>query len=384
VLIGIDASRTTVARRTGTEVYSLYLIPALLRIGGEHQFRLYFKDLPPPDLIPAEWTPDPVQYEQRILTFPRLWTHLRLSAEMLFYPPDVLFVPSHVLPLLHPRQSVVTVHDLGHRYCPGAHTGLQRWYLEWSARYHVRTAAHLVADSLATKEDLVRLYGAEPARVTVVHLGIDPALRPVHDSRKLAAVLQKYGVTAPYVLYVGTLQPRKNLVRLIEAWEQITRWAGKLHDDWRSALQLVLAGKRGWLYGEILERAETLRIEERVVLPGYVDKADLATLYSGASLFVMPSLYEGFCMPVLEAMACGTPVVCSNLSSLPEVAGDAALLFDPRDIDSMTAAIQRALGDKDLRRSMVESGFERAKAFTWTRCAQQVLAVLERAKTVGT
>jgi glycosyltransferase involved in cell wall biosynthesis len=388
VLIGIDASRTTVAQRTGTEVYSLHVIRSLLQIGAGHQFRLYFNAPPTSGSIPRELALDADgQCEQRILSFPRLWTHVRLSAEMLFHPPNVLFVPSHVLPLYHPRRSVVTVHDLGHHYHPEAHTARQRWYLEWSTRHHVRVAAHLLADSRATRDDLVRLYGADPGRVTVAYLGVDPALKPMRDPVKLAPVLRKYGITVPYVLYVGTLQPRKNLVRLIEAFGHVSsvqrqpEGEGKSHmadPSQMTHLQLALVGKKGWLSEGIPGRIRDLGLKDRVVCPGFADDADLAALYSAASLFVMPSLYEGFCMPVLEAMACGAPVACSNVSSLPEVAGDAALTFDPTDVRSIAGAIERIFKDGELRRTMVALGYEQARAFTWLRCARQVLTVLER------
>jgi glycosyltransferase involved in cell wall biosynthesis len=388
VLIGIDASRATVAQRTGTEVYSLHLIRSLLRIGAGHQFRLYFNAPPAPGTILGELELDAdSRCEQRVLSFPRLWTHVRLSAEMLVHPPDVLFVPSHVLPLCHPRRSVVTVHDLGHRYHPEAHTARQRWYLEWSTLYHVRTSAHLLADSRATRDDLVRLYGADPGRVTVAYLGVDPALKPVPDPVKLAPVLRKYGITVPYVLYVGTLQPRKNLVRLIEAFGYVSgvqrppEGGGRSHmadPSPMTHLKLALVGRKGWLSEGILGRIKDLGLEDRVVCPGFADDADLAALYSAASLFVMPSLYEGFCMPVLEAMACGAPVACSNVSSLPEVVGDAALTFDPADVQSMARAIERVFQDGELRGTMVARGFEQARTFTWLRCARQVLAVLER------
>jgi glycosyltransferase involved in cell wall biosynthesis len=382
VLIGIDASRAVVAQRTGTEAYSLHLIRALLRQGHRHRFRLYVNTPPAPDLFSGDAPLDPARCEVRHLPFPRLWTHLRLSAEMLFHSPDVLFVPSHVLPLCHPRRSVVTVHDLGHRHYPQAHTTWQRWYLEWSTRYHVRTAAHLVADSRATKHDLVRLYGVDPRRVTVAYLGVDPAFQPVRDPQMLALTRTKYGISRPYVLYLGTLQPRKNLARLIEAFGQIVQPVDRASHP-GAALQLVLAGKRGWLCGDILARARALGVGDRVIITGYVEETDLAALYSGASLFVMPSLYEGFCIPVLEAMACGVPVACSNVSSLPEVAGSAALLFDPLDVEAIEAAMVRVLQDEELCRSMVQRGFEQVQDFTWTRCAQTVLAVLERVQSAS-
>jgi len=366
MLIGVDVSRAVVPRRTGTEAYSLHATRELLRLGSAHRFRLYFNTPPGPNLFPPV-----ANCERRTIPFPRLWTHLCLSAEMASRPPDVLWVPSHVLPLIHPRESVVTVHDLGHRYHPEAHTPWQRRYLEWSTRYHVRAAAHLVADSECTRQDLVRLYGADPDRIAVAHLGVDPALRPVDDPSEIARVRRRYGIGERYLLYVGTLQPRKNLVRLLEAF-------ARLGPEVREGLQLALVGKAGWMHEPIRARARSLGLEGRVIFAGYVDTADLPALYSGAALFVMPSLYEGFCMPVLEAMACGTAVACSNASSLPEVVGDAALLYDPLDVDAMAATVERALGDAPLRSALIGRGLERARRFTWRACARRVLDVLER------
>jgi glycosyltransferase involved in cell wall biosynthesis len=381
VLIGIDASRATVARRTGTEAYSLHLICGLLELDTEHRFRLYFNQAPSVDLLGDAMDAAGARCDQRVIPFPRLWTHARLAVEMLVRPPDVLFVPSHVLPIVHPRSSVVTVHDLGHRFYPAAHTPGQRRYLEWSTRYHVSTARHLVADSEATRRDLVRYYGADEARVTVVHLGVDPALEPVVDPAELERARAKYGLASSYLLYVGTLQPRKNLVRLIDAFAELCRASEGLGVTGVPAdLQLVLAGKKGWLYQEILERGRERGIEARVVLPGFVPEEDLAALYSGASLFVMPSLYEGFCLPALEAMACGTAVACSAASSLPEVVGDAALLFDPHDVKEMALVMARALVRAELRRSLIAQGSERVRGFTWSRAARQVLDVLEHTR----
>lgn len=368
MLIGVDASRALVAQRTGTEAYSLHLLRAMLEAGSGHRFRLYLNATPPAGLLPVG-----PQCELRTIPFPRLWTHVRLSLEMLRAPPDVLFIPSHVLPLIHPRRSVVTVHDLGHRYHPEAHTRAQRWYLERSTRYHVRHAAHLLADSRATKADLVRLYGSAAESVTVAYLGIDPSVQRVRESEELSRVQQKYGINRPYLLYVGTLQPRKNLSRLIDAFCMLVE-DGTAGSD----LALVLAGKRGWMSEDILADAGKAGIAGRVVLTGYVDEADLAALYSGATLFVMPSLYEGFCMPVLEAMACGTAVACSNTSSLPEVAGDAAIAFDPRDVADMARAIGRVLANRELRAELVARGTKRSRQFTWSACARTVLDTLEQ------
>jgi glycosyltransferase involved in cell wall biosynthesis len=370
MLIGVDASRTTVARRTGTEIYSLHLIRELLALEGASRFRLYFNQAPSGDLFlgAAEW---------RVMPFPRLWTHLRLSWEMLAHPPDLLFVPSHVLPLLHPRRSAVTVHDLGFLYHPEAHTLSQNLYLRWSTRHNAHAATRILADSQATCRDLVHHYSIPDSKIAVVYPGRDETLAPVAEPDLLSAVRARYGLAGPYLLYVGTLHPRKNLVRLVQAFGSLLRSST---DDSRApvaGLQLVLAGQRGWLYDDILDQVRRLGLSDRVVLPGYVPDADLPALLSGALAFIYPSLYEGFGLPLLEAMACGTPVICSNASSLPEVAGDAALLVDPTDTEALADALARLVADEGLRRELVERGFRQMRRFSWRRCAEETLRVLE-------
>jgi glycosyltransferase involved in cell wall biosynthesis len=361
--IGVDASRTTARWRTGTENYSLHLIRELVRLASDHRFRLYFNQAPPPGLFAAGG-------EQRVIPFPRLWTHIRLSWEMLRHPPDVLFVPAHVLPLVHPRRSVATIHDLGYHHYLEAHTTFQNLYLRWSTRYNARSAARVVADSEATRRDLVRLYRMAPDRIAVAYPGRDESLAPVTDPALLAGMRARYGLADRYLLYVGTLHPRKNLVRLVEAFASAVC---KLEPT----LQLVLAGKKGWLYDDLFACVQRHGLQDRVLFPDYVPGEDLPALLSGAAAFLFPSLYEGFGFPVLEAMACGTPVVCSNASSLPEVAGDAALLVDPLDTGALAAAIGQIVDDEALRRRLVERGFRQVTRFSWSRCAQQVLGVLE-------
>lgn len=349
--IGIDASRVTVARRTGTERYALNLIRALLGVGGAHQFTLYFRDPPPPGLLHGEAT-------RRIIPFPRLWTHLRLAWELFTArpQPEALFVPAHVLPLIRPQPSVVTIHDLGYRYFPEAHPVGQWRYLDWSTRFSARAATRLIADSHATARDLHRFYNTPADKITVVYPGRDETLARVDP----APVRAKYGLPENYLLHIGTLQPRKNLVRLIEA---VTP----------SSAKLVLAGRAGWLSGPIVEKARASGVR----ILDYVPDEDLAGLYSGATAFVFPSLYEGFGFPVLEAMACGVPVICSSTSSLPEVAGEAALLVDPLDTAAITGAIKRVSTDADLRATLIGRGFEQIRKFSWDKAAQETLAVLE-------
>ena len=368
MLIGIDASRAVAARRTGTETYSLRLIGNLIALGTGHSFRLYTNGQPPAELFGGD--PAAANVELRSIPFPRLWTHLRLSAEMAVRPPDVLFVPAHVLPLIHPRRSVVTVHDLGYLAYPEAHKTGDRRYLDWSTRWNARRAEFVIADSAATQADLIRAYGVDERKIRVIHLGRDESLAPVRDAQVLAEVQARYGIAAHYVLYVGTLQPRKNLARLIEAFARAAAapaFAG---------IQLVLAGKKGWLYDDLFAQVERMGLAGRVIFPGYIDDADLPALLSGAPAFVFPSLYEGFGIPVLEAGACGVPVITSNTSSLPEVAGDAALLVDPHDVDAIAEAMTRLVTGEALRADLSWRGLANVQRFSWEKCARETLAVL--------
>jgi glycosyltransferase involved in cell wall biosynthesis len=361
--IAIDASRTTLRRRTGTENYALRLIRALLALETPHRYCLYFRDAPPAGLFPAH-----AQGELRVIPWPRVWTHTRFALALWRDRPDVTFVPAHTLPLWFPGPAVVTVHDLGYVYFPDAHPPLARRYLDWSTRHSVRRATRIIADSLATSNDLAAHYGVSENRISLVYPGVDETLAPVTDPRKLAAVRACYGLPERYLLFVGTLQPRKNIARIVQAY-----------GCWRSSqlapdVALVLAGQQGWLY----DPGWTSGVDG-VILPGYVDDADVAALYSGALALVFPTLQEGFGFPVLEAMRCGTPVITSATSSLPEVAGDAALLVNPRNTDEIAQAIVRVLTDQALRTDLVARGYRQAQQFTWRRAAEQTLHVLETA-----
>ncbi|MBC7226979.1 MAG: glycosyltransferase family 4 protein [Thermoflexales bacterium] len=357
-VVGIDASRAVSPRPTGTETYSLRLIQTLLSLAPPWHIRLYFRQTPPENTFPHA--------DLRVIPFPRLWTHIRLSWEMARRPPDLLFVPAHVLPPIHPRRSLVTVHDLGYYYFPRAHTRFQRVYLDLSTRWNARAAAHVLADSEATRADLARVYGTPPEKVTVAYPGYDESLAPVRDPVALAAVRARYGIPGEYFLYLGTLQPRKNLSRLVLAFSRLSTPA-----------TLVLAGRRGWLADDLFALIRRLGLEGRVLCPGYVRPEDRAPLISGALAFVFPSLYEGFGLPVLEAQACGCPVICSNTSSLPEVAGDAAIPVHPEDVAALADAMARLEGDPDLRRELVERGFVNLRRFSWEKCARTVLQVME-------
>lgn len=356
--IAIDASRSTVQRVTGTEHYAIELIRALIRLNTRHTLTLYFRDAPAPDLFPPS-----ERVMQRVIPFRRAWTHARFAAALWVDRPDVTFVPAHTLPVVFPGRSVVTVHDMGYRYFPAAHKTISRLYLDMTTRYSARRATLVLADSQATAADLTRFYRTPPGKIRVVYPGVDAPMMG-----DVVAVRHQYGLPERYFLYIGTLQPRKNIAGIVRAY---THWQAMNPGD---STGLVLAGGKGWLYDPAWTAGAT-----NVHLPGYIDDADKGALLAGAVALVFPSLYEGFGFPVVEAMLCGTPVIASSTSSLPELAGKAGLLVDPQDTAAIAGAMTRLSADDSLRATLREQGYEQARQFTWERAAGQTLAALEQA-----
>ena len=293
----------------------------------------------------------------------------RLSFDRLLPGAELYHATEHLLMPLRRVPTVLTVHDLIFNIFPQHHKRLNRWYLYAALPLYCRRASAVIAVSQATKADLVRLYGLDPAKITVVHEAAEPHFAPASPAQ-VAAARSRYHLPDNYLLHVGTIEPRKNLDRLLDALHR--------HRAGGEDAQLVIVGSKGWLYQSFFRRLEELALGDAVALPGYVPDADLPAVYSGARLAVMPSLYEGFGLPVLEAMACGTPVVCSHTSSLPEVGGNAARYFDPADVAAMAGAIQTVWNDEALRETMRQDGLARAAQFSWARAADETLAVYER------
>jgi glycosyltransferase involved in cell wall biosynthesis len=273
----------------------------------------------------------------------------------------------HGLALIGPMASscpfVVTVHDLSFLYYPENFQTLKRLYLQLFTRMSVRRARRVIAISENTKRDLVQQYAISATQVDMIHYGLDPIFRSL-PAAQVAEFRVKKGLPARFILFVGTLEPRKNVARLIEAY------AGLPHD--RPPLMLI--GGKGWLYEDIYARVEALGLGDSVHFVGYVPAKELPLWYNAADLFVYPSLYEGFGLPPLEAMACGTPVVTSTVSSLPEVAGQAGLLVEPTDIRALTAAMEQVLTDTAMQEEMQATGLIQARTFSWEKAAQRTVA----------
>ncbi len=375
VRIGVDASRAVAGQRTGTEFYSFQLIRELIELDREDSFTLYFRSRPGDSDFSLR-----SGIEARVLEFPRLWTHVRLSWEMATRSPDLLFVPAHVLPVVHPARSVVTVHDLGYLYHRRAHRALDWMYLDLSTRYNSRVATRVIADSEATKEDLISHYGIDGSKISTVHLAHDQRFRPVEDCSIVEEVKRRHGIDGDYLLCLGTIQPRKNLAGTLAAYSIMKRRIGRIVGGKSIKVpKLVMVGRSGWLSQGIYKQVQTLGIADDVIFTGYAGDQDLPAILSGATALVFASLYEGFGLPALEAMACGTPVITSNVSSLPEVVGDAGLLIDPTDNAALAEAMAQVCSDEGLRMRLRERGLKRAGLFSWRRCAEETLRVLRDA-----
>ncbi len=359
--IAVDASRAGASARTGTEWYSFELLRALIAIRERPRLTLYHRTTPDPAF-------DGTNVHHTLIAQRRFWTHVGLSYVMRRDRPAALFVPSHVLPINHPPASVVTVHDLGFLAEPDAHPVRTRRMLDITTRWNARAARSIVAISGQTRDDLVQHYRTDPDKITVIHSGVDHTrFRPL-DPVKVHSVTSQLGIDRPYIFFLSTVQPRKNVVRLVEALEI-------LNDD---NLMLVIGGASGWLSGPIEARIRQSPAFDRIRRLGEVSTADVPALYNGARAFVLPSLYEGFGMGVLEAMACGCPVVTSNRSSLPEVAGNAAILVDPTNVASIRDGVLRATSLQHRER-LIALGLSRAREFSWDRTAAQTLAVIQKA-----
>lgn len=378
--VGIDVSLVP-GERAGGGQYAYQLARALTRVDPDVSYLLYpvfyyivhpdyprtelpeatnmrvaFRDLPPKD-VQSFWRPEAPA----------------IFKEWLLGPVDVVHSTTFCVPRfqLRPKRLVVTIYDLSFITHPEHHLPANVEHCLAGTRLAVEHADAIIAISDHTRRDLVERLGAPAERITVTPLAHDAGLARVNDPERLAAVQKRYGLPENFVLFLGALEPRKNLERLLEAY-------AVLPPGLRRDVHLVVAGGSGWLNDSIHARVAELGLEESVHFAGYIDGGDLAALYSLATVFAYPSLYEGFGLPVLEAMACGTPVLTSNVSSLPEVAGDAAILVTPTDIDSIAAGLRRLLESPALHAELATRGIAQAARFSWERCAEQTLAVYRR------
>lgn len=351
-IIGIDASRSARKNPTGTEFYSTAIIQALLKEMPEAQFRLYT-----PDWIAAF----PRKMQVR-LPMKRFWTLLRLSWEMLWRKPDLLFIPAHVLPFFAPRNSMVTLHDIAYEKIPEAYSRKQRLYLRWSTKRALKKAAKVFVPTEAVKMDLLHTYSADPERIFVVPHGINPL--PKVDTLQIKKLYDRLGLKAKEVVFffLGRLEAKKNIVTLIEAWSIVQ----KMYSNGR----LVLGGGEGYGIEEIKKKITEKGLAKSIVLPGYLSSEDAACLFKSATCFVYPSREEGFGLPLLQAFDSGCLVISSDIPVLREVAGSGALFADPGHSKDFAEQMMRILEDKALCQTLRDEGEIQVKKFSWKRAAE--------------
>ncbi|HVS20269.1 MAG TPA: glycosyltransferase family 1 protein [Pyrinomonadaceae bacterium] len=368
--IAIDA-HSVGAKLGGNESYAVNLIEALAEIDQTNLYTLYVTKQVAIDRFANRWANFKVR--QTLPHTPLVRIPLTLSAELRRHPVDVLHV-QFTAPPFSPCPIVTTIHDLSFEHLPETFKRRSRAQLRLTVRRTTRKAALILTLSEFSRRDIIETYAVEPERVLVTPAAAPPHFKPVVDETELKKTRETYGIDANYLLSLGSIQPRKNLTRLIEAflWLRTARPASRLP-------QLVIAGKRGWLDREVFRAAQQAGLKESVKFIGYVPEEDLPALYSGAMCFVYPSYFEGFGLPVLEAMQCGAPVIAGNQTSLPEVAGDAALLFDPFDTRALGDAIARVIDNPDYRAELRVKGLKRAAEFNWIATARLTLKAYERA-----
>ena len=401
--IGIDASRAFLKNRTGIEEYSYQTIMHLRDFLDDDQARLastsghlresrrvvlYIRKSHKSQVASHKW---PENWKIKVVNFPRLWTQVGLSLEMLLHPVDVLFVPAHTVPIIHPEKTIVVVHGLEYEFCPDAYSWIDRFYMRLTIRKSCQWASGIVAVSENTKKDLVRLYKVPENKIKVIYEGYGGchSERSESDVRKMNEVEESGGgiiaseikdgiltsrLGAPqddkFLLFVGRIEQRKNIENIIKAFEI-------LKEKYNISQKLVLAGRPGHGYEKIKSQILNLKSKKDIVELGYVSEDEKWELLKKADVFVFPTLYEGFGIPILEAQSVGTPVVASNNSSISEVALDSALLVDPKNSEEIAESVNLLISDKSAKNAIIAKGLENVKRFSWEKCAREVASVFK-------
>lgn len=364
MLIGIDASRATSRQKTGTEYYSQEIICGIAKIDRENNYILYSKEPPKGKL-----TNLPDNFSWKIMPFPRWWSQLRLSWEMLWHRPDILFVPAHTIPLIHPHKTIVAIHDLGflksnHLYAP-YELSYHRWALGWARKHAVK----IITISKCSKNDLVNLADIPPEKIIITPLAYDKNLYNLNKPKSWPMKIKK---CQPFIFTVGRLEKKKNTLGLIKAFVI-------LRQDKKINHRLVLAGKQGYDYDKILVYKKSLpsKIQQDIIELGYIPEEELAIWMKAADIFCFPSFFEGFGIPLMEAMASGVPVVAANATAIPEVVGKAGILVNPHSPEIIAQAIARIINQPALKKSLITKGLTHASNFSWEKTASQTLEIIK-------
>lgn len=399
MIVGIDGNEANVEKRLGVGEITYQL---LLQFSNEKRktknvkYVIYLKSNPVAGMPEQEegWT-------YRVLKPGKLWTQWRLPLDLYMHNPrpDVFFTPTHYAPRFCPVPSVISIMDLAYVYFPELFKTRDLYKLDNWTKYSVRNATKIIAISSSTKNDIIKEYKVEPDKVEVVYPGIKLKNMKSPQDKSKEQLFDKYNVSRNFILFVGTLQPRKNITGLMEAFNKVIKSSSQqviksprsslrprsgltssgqeVKSQNMENLELVIIGKKGWMYEEILNKPKELGIENSVKFLDFVPDEELGFFYENAICYVLPSLYEGFGLPVLEAMGYGCPVITSNISSLPEAGGDAALYADPKSPEEIAEKIMLLMENKELRQELIDRGFKQVKKFSWEKAARETLEALE-------
>lgn len=379
MLIGIDGNEANTIRpdinaRVGVNQYAFGLLHALYKIDKKNTYQIYLSS-PPKDDLPKERD----NWEYRVFGPAKFWTQWRLPLELFFKKPrpDVFFSPNHYAPRFSPIPTVVSIMDLGFYRFPEQFKKKDLWQLKSWTEYSFKKAAHILAISESTKKDIATYYGVRPEKITVTYPGYDKEKFKYQISNiKIRETKERYGIKGEYLLFLGVLKPSKNLEGLLEAFKILTS-----HKSQVTSYQLVIAGSKGWLYEEIFAKVKSFGLTDRVIFTDFVPDEDVPALMAGARAFVLPSFWEGFGIPVVEAMAVGTPVVVSDVGSLPEIVGDAGVIVNPYDLNSMAEGLQKVISLPENRYNRFKARVvRRAAGFDWLDTARRTLEVFKEAK----
>ncbi len=363
--IAIDASRANNMQKTGVEWYAFFLIEELKKITPPDTKVILYSEKP----LVGELAILPKNWQSKVLRWPpkRLWTQIRLSFEMIVSPPDVLFVPAHVFPIFHPRKTVMTVHDVAALRFSHIYTRFEKWYSLWSAKFAAKRLWKVIVPSIFTKNEIQALTN-KTDNIRVIHHAYNKSYNQQISEQERNAVLKKYQIKKPFLLFIGRLEEKKNIVRVVEAFDTVK----KAFPD----LQLVLIGKPGYGFEQVQERIHKSTFQKDILCPGYVDQSDIHSILQSTQVFLFPTLYEGFGIPVLEAFASGVPVLTSKHHSTEEMSGGAALLVDPLHTDDIAQGIEKLLQNPELQKQYILQGLKQTENFSWEKCARETLNLL--------
>ncbi|HRY28107.1 MAG TPA: glycosyltransferase family 1 protein [Candidatus Moranbacteria bacterium] len=382
--IGIDASRAFLKDRTGIEEYSYQVIKNLAKIEGEQarlastsghlresrRVVLYLRKNQEIDFtLPNNW-------KVKIIKWPRFWTQFGLSLEIFLHPVDALFIPAHTVPCIHPARTIVTIHGLEYEFCPEAYSFWERLYMRSTIKKSCKWASKIIAVSENTKKDLIKLYKVPADKIEVIYEGYENSnQQPVISNQKNTEKENSYELRVTsygsYLLFIGRLEERKNIVGIIKSFEV-------LKERYKIPHKLVLAGKPGFGYEKIKNEIANVNCVKDIIETGFVSAEEKNYLLNNAAVFVFPTLYEGFGLPILEAQNAGVPVVASIEASIPEVAGDSALLVDSNNAEEIADAVYKIISDENIKKDLIQKGLENIQRFSWEKCGKEIADILKK------